>query len=157
MGYQKSSPRRAIQFLKLRPYKVTVIHSLQPHDPFIRVNFSSWFLRSVGEGEIDPQPRLFYNEAWFQLEGYTNAQMCYWSSQNWHLTHKVPLHPVKICVWCAVSARSIVRLPFYNETGISRAILSRADSVAGFSKTQLLLTLHLYPSRLCLMPSEQWY
>jgi hypothetical protein len=40
----------------------------------------------------------------------------YWSSQNSHLTHKVPLHPVKVGVWCAVNARRIVVLVFFNET-----------------------------------------
>jgi hypothetical protein len=32
-GVSKSSTRRASQLLKLRPYKTTVIHALQPRDP----------------------------------------------------------------------------------------------------------------------------
>jgi hypothetical protein len=40
----------------------------------------------------------------------------YWSSWNPHLIHNVPLHPVKVSVWCAVSARRIVGPVFFNET-----------------------------------------
>jgi transposase len=54
-GVSKSSARRATQLLKLRPYKTTVIHALQPRDAASRVHFCSWFLQSVVEGEIDPQ------------------------------------------------------------------------------------------------------
>jgi hypothetical protein len=40
----------------------------------------------------------------------------YWNSQNPNLTHEVPLHPVKVGAWCAVSARSIVGPAFFNKT-----------------------------------------
>jgi hypothetical protein len=54
-GVSKSSAGMATQLLKLRPYKTTVIHALQPRDTASRVHFCSWFLQSVVEGEIDPQ------------------------------------------------------------------------------------------------------
>jgi hypothetical protein len=74
--------------LKLRPYKTTVIHALQPLDPASKVYFYSWFLQPVFEGEIDPQLTFFSDEAWFRLQGYINTQNNrYWSSQNPHLTH----------------------------------------------------------------------
>jgi hypothetical protein len=51
------------------------------------------------------------------LQGYINTQKNnYWSSQNPHLTHKVPLHPAKVGVWCILSARKIVGPVFFNET-----------------------------------------
>jgi hypothetical protein len=111
----KSSARTATQLLKLRPYKTTIIHSLQPRDSASMVCFCSWFLQSVVEGEIDLQLTLFSDEAWFHLQGYINTQNnCYWSSQNPHLTHDTPLHPVKIGVWCALSARRIVGPVVFN-------------------------------------------
>jgi hypothetical protein len=43
------------------------------------------------------------------LQGYVNTQNNrYRSSQNPHLTYEVPLHPVKVGVCCAVSARRLV-------------------------------------------------
>jgi hypothetical protein len=35
---------------------------------------------------------------------------------NPHLTQEVPLHPVKVGVWCAVSARRTIGPVFFNET-----------------------------------------
>jgi hypothetical protein len=105
------------QLLKLRPYKTTVIHALQPCNPDSRIHFCSWFLQSVIEGEIDPQLTFFSDEAQFHLQGYINMQNNHhWSSQNPYLTHKVPLHPVKVGVRCAVSARRIVATVFFKET-----------------------------------------
>jgi hypothetical protein len=54
-GVSVSSTRSATQLLKLRPYKTTVIHALQPRDSASRVRFCSWFLQSDVEDEIDPQ------------------------------------------------------------------------------------------------------
>jgi hypothetical protein len=81
--------------LKLRRYKTTVIHVL--------------VLQSVVEGEIDLKLAFFSDEAWFRLHGYINTQNNrYWNSQTPHLTYKVLPHPVKVGVWCAVSARRTV-------------------------------------------------
>jgi hypothetical protein len=77
------------------------------------VGFYSLFIK----GEINPQLILFSDEACFHLRGYINMKNnSYWSSQNPHLTHKVPLHPVKIGVWYGVSARRIVGPAFFNKT-----------------------------------------
>jgi hypothetical protein len=112
----KSSARTAAQLLKLRPYK-TVIHALHPRDQASRVHFCNWFLQSVVEGEIDPQLTFCSEEAWFHLQGYKNTQNNhYWSSQIPHLTHEVLLHPLKVGVWRAVSARRIAGPVFFNET-----------------------------------------
>jgi hypothetical protein len=72
-GVPKSSARTATQLLKLRLYIITAIHALQPRDSASRVRFSSWFLQSVVEGEIDPQ--LTFSS---DLQGYINTQNnCY--------------------------------------------------------------------------------
>jgi hypothetical protein len=70
----KSSARRATQLLKLRPYKTTVIHTLQQREPASRAHFCNWFLQTVIDGEIDPQLTFFSDEAWFHLQGYINTQ-----------------------------------------------------------------------------------
>jgi hypothetical protein len=78
---------------------------------------------------------------------------CYWSPQNPHLTHEVPLQPVKAGVWCAVSAR-IAGPAFFNETINCKRhvevilrqffpqLTEEKDPMAGFSRTQILPTLH---------------
>jgi hypothetical protein len=89
----------------------------------------------------------------------------YWSSQNPHLTHEVLLHPVKVGVWCAVSAGRIVGSVFFNETiNCERCgqvilrqflpVLTEEERHYGwFQQDQLLPTLNVYPCRLCPMSS----
>jgi hypothetical protein len=74
IGVLKSSTRTATPLLKLRPYRTTVNHVLQPRNPASRVYFCIWFLQSVVEGEIDPQLTFFSDEAWLHLQEYINTQ-----------------------------------------------------------------------------------
>jgi transposase len=141
--------------------------ALQPRDPANRVHFSCWFLQSVVEDEIDPQLTFLAHEAWFHLQGYTDTQNNrYWSSQNLHLTHEVQLHPIKIGVWCPVSARRVVVPVFFNETiNCERYVhvilgqffpeLTEEERLYmdGFNKTQVLPTLHICLCRLYLKSS----
>jgi hypothetical protein len=83
------------------------MHALQLCDPACRVHCCSWFVQSGVESEIDPQLTFFSDEAWFRWQGYINMKNLCWSSQNPHLTHEVQLHPVKVGVWFAVSARIV--------------------------------------------------
>jgi hypothetical protein len=50
-------------------------------------------------------------------------------SQNAHITHEVPLHPVKVGVWCAVSARGIVVPVFLMKQLIAKDIYVQKDSI----------------------------
>jgi hypothetical protein len=57
------------------------------------------------------------DEAWFHLSGYVNSQNSwFWSSENPHLFHEVPLHSQKIGCWCAISRKRIVGPIFFSET-----------------------------------------
>jgi hypothetical protein len=59
-------------------------------------------------------PTCLYGIVLLSAEGYINTQNNhYWSSQNPYLTHEVQLHPLKVGVWCAVSARRIVGPVFF--------------------------------------------
>jgi hypothetical protein len=60
---------------------------------------------------------FFSDKAWFHLQGDINMQNNrYWSPKKPHITHEAPLYPVKVGVWCAVSARRIVGPEFFKET-----------------------------------------
>jgi hypothetical protein len=69
--------------------------------------------------EVTQQPRyvFFPDEAWFHLSGYVNSQNSFfWSSENAHLFHEVPLHSQKIGCWCAISRKWIVGPIFFSVT-----------------------------------------
>jgi hypothetical protein len=81
-GVSKFTARRETQLLKLRPFKTTVTNALQPRDPVSMVQFCSWFVQSVVEGEIDPQLTFFSDEALFHLQGYISTQSSHRTTSN---------------------------------------------------------------------------
>ena len=48
-----SSVQRATKLLKLKPYKVPVVHALQQPDPSKRLRFCNWVLQNENSGELD--------------------------------------------------------------------------------------------------------
>ena len=50
-----SSVQRATKLLKLKPYKIPVVHALGLHqpDPNKRLRFCKWVLAKVNSGELD--------------------------------------------------------------------------------------------------------
>ena len=48
-----SSVQRATKLLKLKPYKIPVVHVLHQPDPNKRLRFCNWVLEKVNSGELD--------------------------------------------------------------------------------------------------------
>ena len=48
-----SSVQRATKLLKLKPYKIPVVHALHQPDPNKRLRFCNWVLEKVNSGELD--------------------------------------------------------------------------------------------------------
>jgi hypothetical protein len=60
---------------------------------------------------------FFSDKAWFHLSGYVNSQNSrFWSSENPHLFHEVPLHFQKTGCCCVTSCKRIVGPIFFSET-----------------------------------------
>jgi hypothetical protein len=73
-------------------------------------------LKNVHNGLVEPQLLFITDEAYFHLTGYVNSQNArFWSDENPHAVLHIPLHDIKIGVWCAVSARRIIGPIFYHE------------------------------------------
>jgi hypothetical protein len=83
-----------------------------------RMRYCRWFRQFVRNGvDIFENAFFFFHEACFDLSGYVNSQNSwFWSSENPHLFHEVPLHSQKICCWCAISHKWIVGPIFFSET-----------------------------------------
>lgn len=93
------------------------MHNLEPPDSQARTEFCRWFQQPVHDGSLDPGLTFFTDEAWFTLRGRVNSQNNrYWSQENPHDFHELPLHDSKIGVWCAVSENRILGPIFYEET-----------------------------------------
>jgi hypothetical protein len=61
---------------------------------------------SVHNGKVDLQLTFLPDIAWFYLNGCMNTQNNkHWSTEN---KHEVPLHDVKVGVWCIQSLKRII-------------------------------------------------
>ena len=69
-----SSVQRATKLLKLKPYKIPVVHALHLPDSNKRLRFCNWMLEKVNSGELDAKDFFFSDEAWFYLHGQVCSQ-----------------------------------------------------------------------------------
>ena len=108
-GYSYSMCQSSAKRAGLKPYRVTVFHQLQEPDKDKRMKYCHWFLRFIVQNPAILSITWFTDEAWFHLSGYVNSQNSrHWAIETPHVNHEAPLHPVKIGVWCAISAQRIV-------------------------------------------------
>lgn len=62
------------------------------------------------------QCQLIAYEAWFFLNGHVNTQNNrYWSVGKPRLIHKLPLHDIKVGVWCAIVVTRMICFPFLTQ------------------------------------------
>jgi hypothetical protein len=61
---------------------------------------------------------MFYSDkAWYTLSGYINSQNNrYWSTENPYAVYEVPLHDLKVGVWCAISVRRTIQPMSFHKT-----------------------------------------
>jgi hypothetical protein len=115
-GMSYGSIQRATQRLKLNPYRVQVCHELKEIDKEKRMRYCRWFRQFV-RNCVDILENVFFSDrAWFRLSGYVNSQNSrFWSSDNPHLFHEVPLHSQQFGC-CAISCKRSVGPIFFSET-----------------------------------------
>lgn len=90
-GVPKGTTKTTTKLLKLRSYKTTAVHPLQPRDPV--VHFCNRSLQSIHKGKRDPKLTFFFSdEAWFYLNGHMGTQnRRHQNTENPHFTrHSTP-------------------------------------------------------------------
>lgn len=107
-----------IDELHLYPYKYQTSQALKHTDYAKRVNFAEWFLSRPTN---ITQYFIASDEAYFYLTEALNKQNNrVWSESRPYNRIEVPLHPLNIHVWCAISAKRIFG-PFYFEENVKAA------------------------------------
>ncbi len=97
------STHHATRLLKLYPYRVSVLHEVNPADCPKRIEFCKWLLHLSRDNIAVFDKFFFSNEAWVQMDGYINSQdYRTWSTQNPNEYCEAGLHPSKVEVWCAI-------------------------------------------------------
>lgn len=106
-GFSKSSVHRILrQKLMCRPYKLKVMQELKDTDFEKRLQFAQDFLDHFLH---DIEFVIWSDEAYFYLDGTVHTRNAYiWSSENHHSFVTKPLHPEKVCVWVAFSAKIMI-------------------------------------------------
>lgn len=102
--------------LKLKPYKTPTSHLMKSSDYPKRVDFATWFLK------LSPKSHeniICTDEAWFSIKPDVNKQnQRVWASEPPLEPVEIPLHPQKIMVFCALSAKKIYG-PYFFEGKIN--------------------------------------
>ena len=103
--------------LKLFPYKLSVVQFLTNDQKEKRMRFAGEILEKIGSQEVSVNTIWFSDECHFHLNGYVNRQNYrIWGSENPHLALEKQAHPVRVSVWCAISAQGIIGPFFFEET-----------------------------------------
>jgi hypothetical protein len=86
-----------------------------PPDCEARIRYSGWFKESVFKRLIDPELTFYTDKAWFTLCAYINSQNNrHWSTENPDALHEVPLHDLKLGIWCAISVQKVTGPMFFS-------------------------------------------
>lgn len=120
LGLSKSSVHRILKIdLHLHPYKVQLRQELKITDHRIRRAFAGWALNQLDEDDQFFKKIIFSDEAHFHLNGYVNKQNCrIWGSENPHALVQLPMHPLKVTVWCGLWNGGVIGPYFFeNDAG----------------------------------------
>lgn len=123
MGISRRSLQRIlVKDLKMFPYKIQTAQQLLFADRQLRINYSRAVL-NLARNEIDfPTKIIMSDEAHFHLCGYVNKQNYrFWGTENPRILHEVPLHPLKVTVWCGIYGRNVIG-PYFFEDGDGNTI-----------------------------------
>jgi hypothetical protein len=106
-GIPKTTVLRVLKTrLKMRPYRLRMLHELKEGDHQERIDFANWFL----EQEDDYVERILWSdEAHFHLDGSLSTRNCViWSSSNPQAAVIHSMHPQRVTVWCGFTAKFIL-------------------------------------------------
>ena len=73
-GVSVPSVQRAAKLLRLKPYKIPVVHALHQPDPNKRLRFYNWVLEMVNWRSGCKRNCFFSDVAWFYLHGQVCSQ-----------------------------------------------------------------------------------
>lgn len=114
---KKSSTQKILRKkIKAFPYKIQMHQELVQFDMDRRDQFGfrmeQWILR----GKLDPLMIWFSDECHFTLTGYVNKQNYrHWGTENPHVIETTTMKPVRVTVWCAMSAIGILGPYFFDD------------------------------------------
>ncbi len=110
--------------LKLYPYKIQIMQSLNITDQVQRLDFCRWAV-DVADNYADAfRDVWFTDESHFLLSGHVCKQnMRFWANEQPHCFTERPLHSEKLTVWCAMSSHGVIGPYVFKDTVNSQRYL----------------------------------
>lgn len=117
MGIKRTSLRKILTELNMKPYIPRLIHGLLEDDPDRRSQFCEHFVSLCEDNTTFLNQIVWTDEAAFKLSGHVNRHNCvYWSDKNPHFTIATELNQPGIIVWAGISSAGIVGPVFFEGT-----------------------------------------
>lgn len=127
-GISRSTIQRILKIAKFHPYRMILVHALQPGDLPQRLNFCNW---ALGQIRFFYRKILFSDECTFKSDAEVNKWNCrYWAEENPHwLREEDHQHVWKVNVWAGIIDDKIVGPIFLDENlnGANYASLLQND------------------------------
>lgn len=110
LGIPKSTVYKVVRKrLKLRAYKIQLLHEIKITDKVKRVDFAVFILDSIEENENFLENVMFSDEATFHVSGSVNRHNCrIWGSEPPHEFIEHQRDSPKVNVWCGLMHDRIV-------------------------------------------------
>ncbi|GFT55804.1 uncharacterized protein TNCV_4521961 [Trichonephila clavipes] len=106
--------RKVVHFF---PYKIRHNQQFMANDREKRLTFALTFLARVEVDASWPWKIQWSDEANFHISGTVNTHNCHiWNTENPRTFQEIPLHSLKVTVWCEFTATFILGTFFFEET-----------------------------------------
>ncbi len=81
----------------------------------MRLEYSRALLELADQHHAFITNLMMTDEAHFHLSGFVNKQNCrFWASENSRVIYPRPLHPLRVTVWCGITAAKVIG-PYFIE------------------------------------------
>lgn len=130
LDISRSTLRRIMTALNLKPYKPKLLQALNEDDPDRRLEFCEWILDSIEEDPTLLDRILWTDEATFQTNGRVNRHNCvYWSDTNPHVIIEQELNVPRVVVWGGIWSNGIVGPYFFEGNVTSDSYLEMLQNI----------------------------
>ena len=93
-----------------------MVHEILPQDYATRLRFCAKLTELLTDDPDFMKKIIMTDEAHFHLSGYVNKQnFRIWGTENPRVIQQRPLHPLRVTVWCGISADKIYGPYFFQD------------------------------------------
>lgn len=117
LGISRTSLRRMMKSVGLKPFRPTLLQGLNEDDPDRRMEFCEWYVIRQEADNNFYKSILWSDEATFKLNGRVNRHNCvYWDSENPYLVMETQLNAPGVTVWAGICAGGLIGPYMFEQT-----------------------------------------